>query len=186
MNKDAVQHERGPRNSTLRRQMSLYFKDTSPNSPPKQPNSAPVTPIFTSGSATPNLLLAHSAPHYTFGRPSPPPPPPPHLPFLTAPPPHHHMLAPPFLADSLTKSYQLHLSFLQEARRNNGLLMPTAKYPHELSPNATPTSTSSTPPPPPPPFRLASENISEMAARLLFMNVKWAQHVPAFTSLPYR
>ena len=26
MNKDAVQHERGPRNSTLRRQMSLYFK----------------------------------------------------------------------------------------------------------------------------------------------------------------
>ena len=27
MNKDAVQHERGPRNSTLRRQMSLYFKE---------------------------------------------------------------------------------------------------------------------------------------------------------------
>ncbi|VDP09825.1 unnamed protein product [Soboliphyme baturini] len=26
MNKEAVQHERGPRNSTLRRQMSLYFK----------------------------------------------------------------------------------------------------------------------------------------------------------------
>ncbi|KYN20709.1 Protein tailless [Trachymyrmex cornetzi] len=27
MNKDAVQHERGPRNSTLRRQMALYFKE---------------------------------------------------------------------------------------------------------------------------------------------------------------
>ncbi|KAK6616984.1 hypothetical protein RUM44_005341 [Polyplax serrata] len=27
MNKDAVQHERGPRNSTLRRQMAFYFKD---------------------------------------------------------------------------------------------------------------------------------------------------------------
>ncbi|KOC59552.1 Nuclear receptor subfamily 2 group E member 1 [Habropoda laboriosa] len=27
MNRDAVQHERGPRNSTLRRQMALYFKE---------------------------------------------------------------------------------------------------------------------------------------------------------------
>ncbi|XP_023728020.1 nuclear receptor subfamily 2 group E member 1 [Cryptotermes secundus] len=32
MNKDAVQHERGPRNSTLRRQMALFYKE--PNSPP--------------------------------------------------------------------------------------------------------------------------------------------------------
>lgn len=29
MNKDAVQHERGPRNSTIRRQVALYLKDTS-------------------------------------------------------------------------------------------------------------------------------------------------------------
>lgn len=29
MNKEAVQHERGPRNSTLRRQMALFFKDPS-------------------------------------------------------------------------------------------------------------------------------------------------------------
>jgi nuclear receptor subfamily 2 group E member 1 len=58
------------------------------------------------------------------------------------------------------------------------------KYPHEMSP-----------PPPPPAFslmspylqqRLSRENISESAARLLFMNVRWAQHVPAFSSLPYR
>jgi nuclear receptor subfamily 2 group E member 1 len=34
--------------------------------------------------------------------------------------------------------------------------------------------------------RLSRENISETAARLLFMNVRWAQHVPAFSSLPYR
>ena len=33
---------------------------------------------------------------------------------------------------------------------------------------------------------ISSENLSETAARLLFMNVRWAQHVPAFTSLPYR
>ncbi|XP_052122285.1 nuclear receptor subfamily 2 group E member 1 [Frankliniella occidentalis] len=30
MNKDAVQHERGPRNSTLRRQMAMYLKDAMP------------------------------------------------------------------------------------------------------------------------------------------------------------
>ncbi|KAL1464094.1 hypothetical protein WDU94_003774 [Cyamophila willieti] len=29
MNKEAVQHERGPRNSTIKRQMALYFKDPS-------------------------------------------------------------------------------------------------------------------------------------------------------------
>lgn len=29
----AVQHERGPRNSTLRRQMALYFKDSEPGPP---------------------------------------------------------------------------------------------------------------------------------------------------------
>lgn len=63
---------------------------------------------------------------------------------------------------------------------NRHLLMPTPKY-------GIPA-----PPPPPAPAPLlhlpvpAPENISETAARLLFMNVRWAQHVPAFTSLPYR
>lgn len=28
MNKDAVQHERGPRNSTIRRQVALYLKES--------------------------------------------------------------------------------------------------------------------------------------------------------------
>ncbi|XP_049694044.2 nuclear receptor subfamily 2 group E member 1 [Helicoverpa armigera] len=32
MNKDAVQHERGPRNSTIRRQMALFMKDPLPGS----------------------------------------------------------------------------------------------------------------------------------------------------------
>ncbi|CAH4038568.1 unnamed protein product [Pieris brassicae] len=31
MNKDAVQHERGPRNSTIRRQMALYFREPAPD-----------------------------------------------------------------------------------------------------------------------------------------------------------
>lgn len=41
--------------------------------------------------------------------------------------------------------------------------------------------------PPPPPILsiLATETICESAARLLFMNVKWAKNVPAFTNLPF-
>ncbi|XP_041986957.1 nuclear receptor subfamily 2 group E member 1 [Aricia agestis] len=42
MNKDAVQHERGPRNSTIRRQMALFLKDPLPSSD----ISAPVPPIL--------------------------------------------------------------------------------------------------------------------------------------------
>ena len=84
----------------------------------------------------------------------------------------------------------MHLNFLNEARRNQGLLMPTPKYPHEVSPSTSPPVPS--PPevpvvaPPSMALKAAGENVSEMAARLLFMNVKWAHHVPAFTSLPYR
>ena len=64
---------------------------------------------------------------------------------------------------------------------------PDIKYPHELKPSVTPPTIEAPPPPTvTPPTTLLSENINEMAARLLFMNVKWAQHVPAFTSLPYR
>lgn len=40
--------------------------------------------------------------------------------------------------------------------------------------------------PPPPPIMpmVSAESICESAARLLFMNVKWAKNVPAFTNLP--
>ena len=203
MNKDAVQHERGPRNSTLRRQMSLYFKEqVSPTTPPLTV-TPPTTlggpalpPIFSTASLlapAPVVPMQVSSPPHSFittplSRPSPPffaataPPPPPSL-------------NPAFFNDSLSKTYQLHLSYLDQARRNQhhpGLLMPTPKYPHEISPSTTPPAASgpaaTTTPPPPPSLALkaASENVSEVAARLLFMNVKWAHHVPAFTSLPYR
>lgn len=41
-------------------------------------------------------------------------------------------------------------------------------------------------PPPPPPIipMVPTETICESAARILFMNVKWAKNVPAFTNLP--
>ena len=123
---------------------------------------------------------------------------------LSPPPPPSHPF-PNFADLSLSKSYQFHLSLINDARNAAAVAAlaasspfsrmshpspplglfhaPMPKYPHEMSP------------PPPPAFglmspylqqRLSRENISESAARLLFMNVRWAQHVPAFSSLPYR
>ncbi|XP_012058384.1 PREDICTED: nuclear receptor subfamily 2 group E member 1 [Atta cephalotes] len=64
MNKDAVQHERGPRNSTLRRQMALYFKE------PEIMNS-----MVASAPTALDLVLpkAPSEPRVSMPRPSPHP-----------------------------------------------------------------------------------------------------------------
>lgn len=79
----AVQHERGPRNSTLRRQMALYFKDTeTPNMPPLDL----ALPKVTSSTSSPPRTMP--PPHPMQHHPSPPPPP------------HHH---PHFFASPLPK-----------------------------------------------------------------------------------
>ena len=79
------------------------------------------------------------------------------------------------------------------------------QYPHELS--VTPPTSAAFPPlttplptlpllptasPPMPPVTPTSpttpgnaEAVCEAAARLLFMNVKWVKHVPAFMNLPF-
>ncbi len=205
MNKDAVQHERGPRNSTLRRQMSLYFKEHPQTSPTASshhrtstsPSSTILPQVPSTGSpivSTPSSLMTGFAGGIS-------------------PPPSNHPSIPGLADLSLSKSYQFHLSLINDARNaaiaaaaaasvaasSNGSPMygrpqhpaspvgllhaPIPKYPHELNP------------PSPPAFNLMSpflqqfnsrENISESAARLLFMNVRWAQHVPAFSTLPYR
>ena len=171
MNKDAVQHERGPRNSTLRRQMSMYFRESPPPTITAQPPAFLAPPPITS--AQPTLIASPPSitpPLYTAPRPSPP--------FSVTPP------MPPMMATPL--SYHLHMSLMQEARRHHGLLMPTPKYAERVTPptmTTPPTIEVATPLATPPP---AIEGINELAARLLFMNVKWAQNVPAFTSLPYR
>jgi Ligand-binding domain of nuclear hormone receptor len=210
MNKDAVQHERGPRNSTLRRQMSLYFKEHSgsnpqPPSPSKQSSASPVftpTSSYLGTALTPPVSLAIPSPLVQTISPS-------VSSFsngLTTPPPSTFPPSLNFADLSLSKSYQFHLSLINNAAAlaagsaSNGsspfssvlhppsplglLHAPVPKYPHEVSP----------PPAHPSPFgfmspylqRLSRESISETAARLLFMNVRWAQHVPAFSCLPYR
>ncbi|XP_069705499.1 nuclear receptor subfamily 2 group E member 1 [Periplaneta americana] len=141
MNKDAVQHERGPRNSTLRRQMALFYKE--PNSPPP-------------GELTGSLGVASVSPLL-----QPPPPHPPvldlALPKVPRPePPHPLLQASPF--------------FCSPAAMAAAAAMP--KFPLGLTlPSPFPSHT--------------TETLCESAARLLFMNVKWAKNVPAFTSLNF-
>ena len=266
MNKDAVQHERGPRNSTLRRQMSLYFKEhshnqsSSPHSPPlpmtetgssngstptlfginrltgsttppsgngdikSSPHHSPVSgsatlsPSTTEDNTTVPALPTNgaaiaafhhqismlAASHAAAASNTPPPMPPPAF-FRGSP---LGMIPPPVLQPA-TPPRTLPVSPLIPA--------PTPKYPHEMPfpPPPTglplPASPGSLGLPPSAAaaaggslpinavaaaaaaaaaaasFRQQSgENLSEMAARLLFMNVRWAQNVPAFTSLPYR
>lgn len=75
----AVQHERGPRNSTLRRQMALYFKDAeTPNMPPLDL----ALPKVTSSTSSPPRTMP--PPHPMHHHPSPPPPPPQHHPLFFA------------------------------------------------------------------------------------------------------
>ncbi|KPJ00588.1 Nuclear receptor subfamily 2 group E member 1 [Papilio xuthus] len=127
MNKDAVQHERGPRNSTIRRQMALFLKD-------------PAVP-----SSDVNLSL------------------PPALDLAL---PKHSPLPPPPLS-------LFHSPFHPYHRIN--MLSSITPCPPKA------------PAPPPITISLLSpaqpEAMCEAAARLLFMNVKWAKNVPAFTSL---
>ena len=245
MNREAVQHERGPRNSTLRRQMSLFFKEhtmaaasspaafpgmaTTASSASPDPEETSATPEKGS-SSSPNST---SSPHPSFQQqlpPSPPLPPPqpllaPPLPSLGAalppPPPPASLLHPygPYLRPSLPPFFidpRIAAAMAATATASasspspasssafhppppppppqppvsglfgNGLLMPTPKYGVPVPPPPPPAPPAVLPQPPSLPQAAAAENISEMAARLLFMNVRWAQHVPAFATLPYR
>ncbi|XP_072930270.1 nuclear receptor subfamily 2 group E member 1 [Epargyreus clarus] len=128
MNKDAVQHERGPRNSTIRRQMALFLKDPAI---PSSDIGITVPPVL-------NLAL----------------------------PKHSLIPAPPLTA--------FHNPYHVYSRMN---LLTSPLAPTQVKP------------PSPPPVSAAllrptdPETMCEAAARLLFMNVKWAKNVPAFTSL---
>ncbi|CAD5120217.1 DgyrCDS8787 [Dimorphilus gyrociliatus] len=62
MNKDAVQHERGPRNSTIRRQMALYVKEKAEATTRVLPPSAPAPPIPTLSAASPVPITPMSQP----------------------------------------------------------------------------------------------------------------------------
>ncbi|XP_010705840.1 nuclear receptor subfamily 2 group E member 1 [Meleagris gallopavo] len=127
MNKDAVQHERGPRTSTIRKQVALYFRGHKEES---------------SGA--------------------------PHFPATALPAPAF------FTAVSQLEPHGLELAAVAgtpERQALVGLAQPTPKYPHEV--NGTPMYL----------YEVATESVCESAARLLFMSIKWAKSVPAFSTL---
>ncbi|XP_058525317.1 nuclear receptor subfamily 2 group E member 1 [Ochotona princeps] len=127
MNKDAVQHERGPRTSTIRKQVALYFRGH------KEEN----------GAAAHFPSAALPAPAFFTA--------------VTQLEPHGLELA----AVAATPERQTLVSLAQ----------PTPKYPHEV--NGTPMYL----------YEVATESVCESAARLLFMSIKWAKSVPAFSTL---
>ncbi|KAF1430946.1 Nuclear receptor subfamily 2 group E member 1, partial [Spheniscus magellanicus] len=122
-----VQHERGPRTSTIRKQVALYFRGHKEES----------------GGA-------------------------PHFPAAALPAPAF------FTAVSQLEPHGLELATVTgtpERQALVGLAQPTPKYPHEV--NGTPMYL----------YEVATESVCESAARLLFMSIKWAKSVPAFSTL---
>ncbi|XP_043230610.1 nuclear receptor subfamily 2 group E member 1-like isoform X1 [Amphibalanus amphitrite] len=138
MNRDAVQHERGPRNSTLRRQMSLLYGDGG-----HSPGCSPPPPPPSSAAAELSRPAAERAgePAGRANSSSPQPAGEPPLP----------LPAPPTSAA---------LPYLPIPKYGRGeFLLPLVSSP---------------------------ETLCESAARILFGNVDWSKHLPAFTALPYR
>uniref|UniRef100_A0A3P9HFW0 Nuclear receptor subfamily 2, group E, member 1 n=1 Tax=Oryzias latipes TaxID=8090 RepID=A0A3P9HFW0_ORYLA len=124
----AVQHERGPRTSTIRKQVALYFrghKEVNGSSTHFPGSSLPGPPFFTT--------VTQLDPH------------------------------------NLEMSS---VATTPERQAIVGLAQPTPKYPHEVS--GTPMYL----------YEVATESVCESAARLLFMSIKWAKSVPAFSTLP--
>ncbi|XP_069744218.1 nuclear receptor subfamily 2 group E member 1 [Narcine bancroftii] len=127
MNKDAVQHERGPRTSTIRKQVALYFRGH------KEVN----------GSVTPYPSGALPGPAF-------------------------------FTAVTQLETHNIDVTTGSDRQALVGLPQPTPKYPHEV--NGAPMYL----------YEVATESVCESAARLLFMSIKWAKSVPAFSTLPFQ
>ncbi|EDV30466.1 uncharacterized protein Dana_GF22927 [Drosophila ananassae] len=161
MNKDAVQHERGPRNSTLRRHMAMY-KDAMMGA-----GEMPQIPaeILMNTAA---LTGFPGVPMPIPGLPQRPPPPPPH---------HHHAAfqpPPPTAAAVLDLSVPRVPHHPVHQGHHHAFFSPTAAYMNALATRALP---------PTPPL-MAAEHIKETAAEHLFKNVNWIKSVRAFTELP--
>ncbi|XP_060820577.1 nuclear receptor subfamily 2 group E member 1-like [Bombus pascuorum] len=69
MNKDAVQHERGPRNSTLRRQMALYFKEPEMMTSMVPPPTTALDLALPKPSTESRISVATPTPHHLLSHP---------------------------------------------------------------------------------------------------------------------
>ncbi|XP_042147344.1 nuclear receptor subfamily 2 group E member 1 [Ixodes scapularis] len=120
MNKEAVQHERGPRNSTLRRQVALYLKEATSAAGLRMAHSAASSQVCgpPSGAPGPSPPGALGSPH---GHP---------MPFA---------LHPAFMGPDGACAAALYQSSLRPPALTSaaaatavGLCHPTPKYPHEV------------------------------------------------------
>lgn len=165
----AVQHERGPRNSTIRRQVAMYLKETrdygafvaqTPFRPPYLPSCYGLDPMANGvdlGTVTPPSpvspgILCQPTPKVTFNC------------FKTE---KWILISWVYMFFMLWKISVLHRLMIQWLKQ---LKSDFLQYPHEIM-----QAYSSNP-----------EAMCEVAARLLFMSVKWAKNVPAFLGLPFR
>lgn len=165
----AVQHERGPRNSTIRRQVAMYLKETrdygafvaqTPFRPPYLPSCYGLDPMANGvdlGTVTPPSpvspgILCQPTPKVTFNC------------FKTE---KWILISWVYMFFMLWKILVLHRLMIQWLKQFKSDFL---QYPHEIM-----QAYSSNP-----------EAMCEVAARLLFMSVKWAKNVPAFLGLPFR
>ncbi|KFB52086.1 AGAP000819-PA-like protein [Anopheles sinensis] len=160
MNKDAVQHERGPRNSTLRKQMALFISKDSP--------------LRHDMMLTPGLPLPPHHHHHHHH----------HLQQQ-----HHHHQLQQQQHQHLTHGHGLDLSvpgrnpFLTPPPSTGPSGSSAASYPHHLPPVAVPSlfaaaAAAATHP------LVAVDAIRESAAQLLFMNVNFLKNLTPFVQLP--
>ncbi|KAJ9584066.1 hypothetical protein L9F63_021583, partial [Diploptera punctata] len=180
MNKDAVQHERGPRNATIRRQLGLLYND--PNSPPPR-DIAGTLSIGTMSS----MLQAQTAqsPVLNLALPKVA------RPAVTSTSTVAAAAAAATIPNSdTTHSYcpvcwklskNLCMTFLYNAYATSCVLFIESKpRPHELFPKI-PMELSV-----PMPFPShTADTLCECAARILFMNINWVTSLPMFLTLNY-
>ncbi|XP_067945724.1 nuclear receptor subfamily 2 group E member 1-like [Watersipora subatra] len=163
MNKDAVQHERGPRNSTIRRQVAMYLRETSE--------------LASAISSATSFTPPRSLPTHMYLNPGP-------LPSsygMDQVPGAINSLSPPELISvlnppppSICAPEAAILSNIALANRMMSLQHTMAQP--NISREELMQSFLSTRP----------EALCEAAARILFMSVKWMKSIPAFLSLPYQ
>ncbi|POI19368.1 hypothetical protein CIB84_016887 [Bambusicola thoracicus] len=149
----AVQHERGPRTSTIRKQVALYFrghKEESSGAPHFPATALPAPAFFTA--------VSQLEPHGL------------ELAAVASTPERQALVG---LAQPTPKVSRKTLMVLQGLLLGwaNGVDVAKSKYPHEV--NGTPMYL----------YEVATESVCESAARLLFMSIKWAKSVPAFSTL---
>ncbi|KAI1301249.1 Nuclear receptor subfamily 2 group E member 1 [Halotydeus destructor] len=160
MNKEAVQHERGPRNSTIRRQLALFLKESDAtighfsHAGLQGASLGPQSGLLSSGAPPANFLVPRSLASSSVN------------PSLA------HSLPPLPPTGPLTGAFAA-----RPGPSMPGLIRPMPvchpkQYGHGMGLVAS--------------LLTHPEAVCENAARLLFMNVKWLKSLPAFVSLPAR